>query len=87
MSINYNDKKFNDWLKEENRKLAELIPRWHPYPEEKPAEEYGYYLVTVAGREVHEAIWSDGFYWDDDYNGSWIDDVIAWAEMPRPYKG
>lgn len=59
---------------------------WHQFPKEKPTEEYGYYLVTVADREAHEAIWSDGFYWDDEYDGSRIDEVTAWAEMPRPYE-
>lgn len=74
-----------DWLYK--YEPAKRVIEWHPYPRRKPTDEYGYYLVTIADREVHEAIWSDGFYWDDgDLCECRIEDVTAWAEMPGPYE-
>ena len=52
---------------------------WHKYPEEKPKED-ALYLVTV------KTAYADSIQW---LNGEWYGyaerDVIAWAEMPKPY--
>ena len=57
---------------------------WHPYPQEKP-EEYDEYLVTV---QVGQDLFTFTTYWLPQGN-TFIDfyrDIVAWAEMPAPYK-
>lgn len=60
--------------------------KWHKYPEDKPKEN-GRYLVTQVktsmegGRkEVITCYYAGQFYQED-----WTK-IIAWAEMPEPYK-
>lgn len=60
---------------------------WHPFPKEKPKKD-GEYLVTCVGigGEFVEKLW-----WQKKlknfYNGiSFWTNVIAWAELPKPYK-
>ena len=63
--------------------LDQLEPSFHPYPQEKPPR-YGWYNVTLDdnGRlEVYTSFYSKGgFVWFYDNN------IIAWAELPKPYK-
>ena len=62
---------------------AQPEPQWIPMSEREP-EEGGHYLIT-ARYEGDVIVVSDDYYsygWDD-----WKDDVIAWAELPEPYKG
>ena len=54
--------------------------KWHPYPQERPKKD-GLYLVTHSfgnKREVSMA------YVTKDINSN---NLIAWAEKPKPYKG
>lgn len=67
--------------------MSENSVRWHPYPKEKPPKEC-YYLVTVR----YICAFLDEGYVEiniDMYRGyfkkrNW--QVIAWAELPKPYK-
>ena len=66
---------------------------WHKYPEEKPKDKTGYYLVSVdLGNGIHVRTdhYTDGSVMLD---GRWNEGFvvcgtkpIAWAEMPRPYE-
>lgn len=72
-------------IADELRKLPSVQPepQWIPMSEREP-EEGGHYLIT-ARYEGDVIVVSDDYYsygWDD-----WKDDVIAWAELPEPYKG
>ena len=59
--------------------------QWHKYPDEKPKESGGYYLVTFINRkgklDVHV------LFYVGDYTGFVANDnvVKAWAYMPEPY--
>lgn len=55
---------------------------WFPYDAVKPREG-GHYLIT-ARYDGGLIVTTDDFYsfgWDD-----WGGDVIAWAELPEPYR-
>lgn len=56
---------------------------WHPYPQEKPKRAREFYLVTSPDVISHGI--------DIDYFtecNRFVDKrVIAWAELPDPYKG
>lgn len=55
---------------------------WFPYDAVKP-QENGHYLIT-ARQDGCLYVTTDDFYsfgWDD-----WGGDVIAWAELPEPYR-
>lgn len=58
---------------------------WHPYPQEKPSE-YGRYIVTV--RTFHNNEEKTFFVTFDAFELGyfWQSGVIAWAELPEPYK-
>ena len=59
--------------------------KWHPYNEEKPYE-FGYYLSTV---EYQKKISISISYWFNDTREFFNEDdkqVLAWAELPEPYK-
>lgn len=66
---------------------------WHKYPEEKPPET-GYYLITVdlgRGIYVRSDHYTDGSVmlggrWDEGFVVCGTK-PIAWAYMPKPYKG
>lgn len=52
---------------------------WHSYPETKPKKD-GTYLVTTLAGDVD----TDAFQLGDfDF---YMSEVIAWAELPEPYK-
>lgn len=82
MSINYNtseyDKKYIEWLKEENRKLAEQL-RWHPFAKEVPPEEK-YYMVTLFGFEKPDIV---KYSFENGFASFYT--VIAWKELPNKY--
>lgn len=59
--------------------MSKTVVKWHPYPKEKPKRE-GVYLVTLKDEKVT----SDWFNSGDFY--FYVDDVIAWAEKPKPYQ-
>lgn len=64
------------------------IVEWHPYPEEKPRHN-AMYMCTVAppslsGKKLVEIVhFSDKSF---EFVG-WDRSIIAWAEIPEPYKG
>lgn len=81
--------------------MSENKVKWHKYPEEKPFSEYEeidkntdkevLYICTVKSYGklyMAELTWHTFFkkfqrlYWRDDIDKC----VIAWAEMPDPYK-
>lgn len=67
-------------------KKAEI--EWYKYPEEKP-KEANEYLITVNCDFFNittSAIWENGRFVDNEEEQNEIDSVIAWAEMPEPYK-
>jgi len=57
---------------------AAQMDRWHKYPEEKPHKE-GSYLIST-NTEVYIDTWWDNYWVDTD------EPVIAWMELPEPYK-
>ena len=70
----------------DKRRTRDVKFKWHPYPENKPNMLVGDYLVTDIynkKREVSLYFWyslKNKFLEED------IASVIAWAEMPEPYK-
>lgn len=71
------------------RWLDQFEPSWHEYPKEKPVS--GLYRVTLDVPPF--AITRDLYYnsvtglWEHPRGGGEIAlDVIAWAELPKPYK-
>lgn len=52
---------------------------WHPYPETKPKKDEIYLVTTLAG-EVDTDVFQLG---DFDF---YVSEVIAWAELPKPYR-
>ena len=60
--------------------MSENKVKWHKYPEEKPEVEYQEFLVTSERlEEVCIDLWT-GKHWDMYMH------VIAWAELPEPYR-
>lgn len=58
------------------------VIEWHPYPEEKPAEN-AKVIVQYKDNDMFIDEFVEGdFYW----NPSLYYSVVAWAEVPRPYK-
>ena len=54
--------------------------KWHPYPETKPPNKIGIYLVSMknAYYPVRTSIWEGTTFQDSG--------VYAWAEVPPPYQ-
>lgn len=60
--------------------------KWHPYPEDRPVDLLRYYLVTDIYNKKREV---SMYFWYNLKNKFLEEDiapVIAWAEMPEPYK-
>lgn len=76
--------KYKTWLCSIKGTVSNNTPYWHPYPQEEPKEhdEYGntiMYLVTVKTAHVDVDAFVDGRWF------SYSDEVIAWAELPKPF--
>lgn len=66
---------------------------WHPYPKEKPdvptvaLAPWGEYYTTtrflVTRRDMFTDTITTSLYFNEEFMEN---DVIAWAEMPEPYK-
>lgn len=56
--------------------------KWHPYPKEKPDHVGALYIITYIGMETGKPRVSTG-HWCRLGFGT---DVIAWAELPKPYE-
>ena len=68
---------------------------WHPYPQEKPPEKEKKYLVTLKKEyksgvelEVHERLYGSCGGFESPPNGRIyiLNNVIAWAYPPKPYR-
>lgn len=60
----------------------ERVVTWHPYPEEKPAENT-WVIVQYEDNDMFIDEFVEGdFYW----NPSLYYSVVAWAYLPEPYK-
>lgn len=72
----------------DKRRTRDVKVKWHPYHEEKPCELSGDYLVTEICEKKRD-ITIDWYinpkkqFFDEDKRVS----VVAWAELPEPYKG
>ena len=71
----------------DKRRTRDVKVKWYPYPEEKPSELTGDYLVTEICEKKRD-ITIDWYinpkkqFFDEDKRVS----VVAWAELPDPYK-
>ena len=56
--------------------------KWHPYPKERPPKDDDYLITTKYKRTRKVMSWDSvkGYFYTEN-------DVIAWAELPEPYKG
>ena len=66
--------------------MSENTVKWHPYPQDKPNSLARDYLVTdiyKKKRKVSISIWYKS---QNKFDKEDIFSVIAWAEMPEPYK-
>ena len=72
----------------DKRRTRDVKVKWNTYPEEKPSELTGDYLVTEIFEKKRD-ITIDWYinpkkqFFDEDKRVS----VVAWAELPDPYKG
>ena len=59
---------------------------WHPYPDEQPTK-LRLYLVTYKNKDYEPCIYV-ALYFNGWRTGSLseLEDVIAWAELPEPYR-
>ena len=59
---------------------------WHPYPEEKPTKK-NRYLINIDDGNAQQCSTIATFYKDTFWENGAIDHiVIAWAELPEPYR-
>lgn len=68
--------------------MSESKADWHKYPNEKP-KEVDKYLVTVnCGffNITSTSNWESGHFTDYENEPGKIGSIIAWVEMPEPYK-
>lgn len=60
---------------------------WIPCSERLPEEE-GYYLITIKYYHLHNpVVMGCNFEEDEWWNVDKDDEVIAWRELPEPFKG
>lgn len=75
--------------------MSETKTVWHPYPKEKPASS-GHFLITTRDND-RQMLRTNVDFFDADEGIFWCEDteffgieftlnVIAWAELPRPYQ-
>lgn len=67
--------------------MSEAKIVWHKYPDEVPSR-FNKFLVTI--QSPTGAIFVDTLFYSD-FAKSWMDlgvmdQVLAWAELPEPYK-
>lgn len=62
--------------------MSETKMVWHPYPETSPDKD-GEYLVTYDDERVCFDNYEDGYFEVAFYLEC---DVLAWMEIPEPYK-
>lgn len=64
--------------------MSENKFKWHSYPQEKPNEKDTYIVTLKFGKDLLTSTTD----WIPEQNTFWDfgDSVVAWAEMPKPYK-
>lgn len=70
----------------DKRRTRGVNVKWHPYPEEKPSKLIRDYLVTYIyekKRDVSIDMWLKS---QNKFPVEEIASVMAWAELPEPYK-
>ena len=70
----------------DKRRTRNAKVKWHPYPEDRPVDLVRSYLVTDIYNKKREV---SMYFWYSLKNKFLEEDiapVIAWAEMPEPYK-
>lgn len=73
------------------REMSENKVIWHPYPQEKPKKEKPYLVTTKKCNSSKTIVGIDTFFidWKDfvlEYPKPTFYMVVAWAELPDPYK-
>ena len=72
-------------------KLKEELPTemeallWRPFPLVKPRITFKEYLVTSEDGSVYISLW-DGSDWLSTEDPNRADTIIAWTNVPSPYK-
>lgn len=65
--------------------MSENKVKWHPYPEENPKKSGDYLVYIRAGDKIFTYI----AYWIDSigiFEPRFVGRILAWAELPEPYK-
>lgn len=76
----HSDKRLSNMPETPTKKETKYaVIEWHKYPEEKPPKE-GLYLITLKFGNTKDV--SMGYLTKDIYSNT----LIAWAEIPEPYK-
>ena len=72
---------------DEVKRILENIPHWIPVTERLPKKD-GSYLVSGKWWSGKESVGDCEFSVEDGYfQTAWNFDVLAWRELPEPYKG
>lgn len=72
---------------DEVKRVLQNAPHWIPVTERLPKED-GNYLVSGKWGSGKEAVGDCLFSVEDGYfQTAWNFDVLAWCELPEPYKG
>lgn len=87
------------WLKskeeESDRRLSNMpepsakkeirysVIEWHPYPQDKPYCDDNYIVSVKIGKSEYVTV---SMYFDDEFENFYDCEVMAWAELPEPYK-
>lgn len=82
--------KYQRWLTSIKTTVSNNTDTWHPFPQESPIEE-GKYLVTLSDNFYDNDEFVDIMYWTGK---QWMDfsigvperNIMAWKELPNPYK-
>ena len=70
----------------DKRRTRNVKVKWHPYPEYKPNSLVRNYLVTGIYKNKRKVSISNWYKSQNVFDKEDIFSVIAWAEMPEPYK-
>jgi len=72
---------------DEVKRVLQNVPHWIPVTERLPKED-GNYLVSGKWGSGKESVGDCEFSVEDGYfQTAWNFDVLAWRELPEPYKG
>lgn len=59
------------------------VIEWHKYPHDKPYCDDNYLVSVKIGKSEYVTV---SMYFDDEFENFHDCEVMAWAEMPEPYK-